>query len=242
MATNRFAGPWTFRQGLLVLIGFLLLYALLNVIHMQIVAHTIGFSAYLGRGQTQPSPWFLLFSQLIKAMALLAAIWWLALKRLRLSWQVLGWRRCERRWLAWAVILAIAGFALRLLLSKYWITVLPGWAKFLHSLYVWRTDQLLATVSLMVMTIVITPIAEEVFFRGFLFQWMATHRPLWVAMLFSSLIFGASHIVPPQMISAALMSLLIVWLYWRSQSLWPSIVCHVLNNAFGVVLGMLQTN
>jgi membrane protease YdiL (CAAX protease family) len=122
-----------------------------------------------------------------------------------------------------------------LLLAKYWALTLPGWARMMQPLYLWRADELFATLALAVTAIVITPIAEEIFFRGFLLQWMATHRPLWLAMLISSLIFGASHIVPPQMISAALMSLLIAWLYWRSASLWPSIVCHAINNALGVV-------
>ncbi len=87
-------------------------------------------------------------------------------------------------------------------------------------------------------TVLLTPFAEEAFFRGFLFTWMTGHRPVWLAMLVSSLIFGAMHIVPPQAISAGLMALALCALYWYSGSLWPPFVAHVIGNGIGY-FGML---
>ncbi|WP_413242898.1 CPBP family intramembrane glutamic endopeptidase [Pseudidiomarina sp.] len=84
------------------------------------------------------------------------------------------------------------------------------------------------------MTVLITPVVEEIFFRGFLFQWMASRHRLWLAALISSVMFGASHIIPPQTISAAIMSLLITYLFVASKSLWPPIVCHIVSNLLSV--------
>ncbi|MFZ5844403.1 MAG: CPBP family intramembrane glutamic endopeptidase [Pseudomonadota bacterium] len=237
MFTSRLQGPWRYRDGLVVLLGFFLIYAAFSAAHMLIVRYTIGFAAHVGSAG-RPLPGFLLLSQWLKAIALLTAVWWLALQRHQLSWRDLGLVRCSRNWLVLAVVVAVAGFALRLLLAKVMVAALPDWARFMASPYGWFDASWPLMLALMLTTIVITPVAEEIFFRGFLFQWMATHRPVWLAMLISSLIFGVSHLMPAQAISTALMSLLIVLLYLGSRSLWPCIVCHVVNNALGMLLGM----
>ena len=96
---------------------------------------------------------------------------------------------------------------------------------------------LLFSLMFLVTTILVTPFAEEIFFRGFLFKWMSGHRPIWLAALVSSTLFGVMHILPPQAISAALLALVLCWLYWRTGSIWPAIAAHVVNNALGVLIG-----
>lgn len=237
MPAFRLNGPWTYRDGLLVLLAFVLTYAALSAAHMLIVKHTVGFAAHVGSGG-RPLPGFLLVSQALKAIALLAVVWLVALRRHRLDWSAIGFVRCRQHWWWLAVLLAVIGFALRLGLAKMLVVSLPDWARFMASPYSWRAAPWPLMSALAGMTILVTPVAEEVFFRGFLFQWMASHRPLWLAMLVSAAIFGASHLVPAQAISAALMSLLIMLLYLGSRSIWPCIVCHVVNNALGMLLGM----
>lgn len=51
--------------------------------------------------------------------------------------------------------------------------------------------------------------------------------------------FGVAHILPPQAISAALMALLLCWLYWRTGSVWPAVAAHITNNALGIGLGLV---
>lgn len=237
MHASRLDGPWTYRDGLLVLLAFVTVYTAASAAHMLIVKHTIGFAAHVGTGG-RPLPGFLLISQGIKAIVLLAVVWLVAVRRHRLDWSAIGFVRCHRRWLWLAVAAALVGFGLRLGLAKVMVAALPDWARFMASPYDWRAAAWPLMSLLAVFTIVVTPVAEEVFFRGFLFQWMASHRPLWLAMLASAAIFGASHLIPSQAISAALMSILIMLLYLGSRSIWPCIVCHALNNALGMLLGM----
>lgn len=238
MLTNRLNGPWRYRDGIVVLVAFVVTYMALSGLHMVIVNATIGFAAHVGSGG-RPLPGFLLISQLLKAIALVGVVSYVALHRHRLSWQAVGWVRCHRGWLGVAVVVAVLGLALRLLLAKAMVVALPDWARFMASPYGWFDAGWPLMLALTITTVLITPVAEEVFFRGFLFQWMATHRPVWLATLISSAIFGASHLVPAQAISAGLMSLLIILLYLGSRSIWPCIVCHVVNNALGVALGMI---
>ncbi len=240
MSARIINGPWTFWQGLLVLAAFAVAFTTLSAGHMYWVKNTVGFEAYLGDGPRLP-PKLLITSQLIKAATLFGVVWIFALKLRRLDWRSVGFKRCHAVWFIAAIVVAAAGFALRLLLAKSMVVALPDWVRFAASPYAWGDAPAPQMLVLIAMTIIVTPIAEETFFRGFLFQWMATHRPLWVAILVSSAIFGASHIVPSQAISAALMSVLITLLFIGGRSVWPCVLCHSLNNAIGLFLGMAAT-
>lgn len=228
---SRPVSPWTFRGGLGVLVAFALSYVAVSAAHMLVVRHTVGFEAYLGSGPRLPAH-LLLTMQLVKA-ALLLGVLFVALRVRGLGWRALGLRPTTSGCLWLAVTVAVAGLLLRLALAKGMAATLPDWAAFMENPYGAHDAGLALTLALGVSTVLLTPFAEEVFFRGFLFTWMTGHRPVWLAMLVSSAIFGAMHIVPPQAISAALMALALSALYWYSGSLWPPIVCHAVGNGLG---------
>ena len=240
MFAHPLRGPWSQRRGFAVLLAFVVSYFLLSAMHMLLVRWTVGFDAYLGHGPRMP-PGVLIAGQAIKAAVLLGALYWVALRPLGLDWSSVGFVPCKRGWLLAGAGVAIGGFALRLVLAKVLVMQLPDWARFAASPYAWGDAPPAVMLVLSMMTLAVTPVAEEAFFRGFLLPWMATYRPLWLAMLAGAAMFGASHIVPSQALSAALMSLLIMGLYLGSRSIWPCIACHALNNALGMGLGMAAT-
>ncbi len=84
---------------------------------------------------------------------------------------------------------------------------------------------------------VIGPLAEEICFRygvtGELLKQMPA-SPVKVIVI-SALIFGVIHMNPAQMLSAFLLGLYFAWLYVKTRSIWPSVVCHVCNNTIAVV-------
>lgn len=229
--------PWTFSQGLLVLVAFGLSYTVLSWGHMYWVKTTIGFEAYLGDGPRLP-PALLITNQIIKAITLFGAIWLLALKLRNLPWSVVGFRRCASHWVWAGIGLAVIGTAANFLLAKLLVTAVPDWTPFTASRFALGDGTALQITVLVGLTLIVTPFAEEIFFRGFLFQWIASRRSIWLAAVASSFMFGASHIIPPQAIVAFTMSLLILYLFLKSGSIWPCIVCHLTNNALGVAFGM----
>jgi len=235
--SRRLNAPWSFRQGLAVLLVFTLSFMALSWGHMVWIRETIGFDAYLGDGPRMP-PALLITNQIIKSVTLLAAVWLIALKLRGQSWSAVGFRRCGIGWIIAAGLLAVIGSIANLILAKLMIALIPDWSVFTASRFAIGDGSGLQMAVLIGLTILITPIAEEIFFRGFLFQWMATYRPIWLAVLASSVMFGVSHIIPPQIIVASLMSLLILYLFVKSRSIWPCIVCHITNNALGVGFGM----
>jgi uncharacterized protein len=235
--TRRLPVVWTYRQGLAVLLCFVLLLAASSALHLGVVRWLYGIEQYL-QGRPRMPPSLLITSQALKVAAILVTLHWLALRARGLDWRALGVRPCAPRWLGRAAMGALAGFVLGVLLAKWLVASLPAWAPMTASRYAWSDGPAWQMGLLLVLAILLTPLAEELFFRGFLLRWMASHRPLWLAMGVSALMFGASHLVPAQALVAALMSLLLGTLFLASGSIWPAVLCHVLYNALGVLLGM----
>lgn len=82
---------------------------------------------------------------------------------------------------------------------------------------------------------IIVPILEELLFRGAIEGHLLRKgwSPKW-AIIVSALIFGLIHGNPAQIPFAFLIGLLFGWLYYRTGSLIPGIVGHIINNSFGV--------
>lgn len=89
------------------------------------------------------------------------------------------------------------------------------------------------------------PIAEEFCFRYGVEGALLDDRrrvdgrstmPRWVAVVVSAAVFGLIHANPAQMVGAFLFGLYFGALFAFTGSLWPSLLCHVLNNGIAVVL------
>ena len=84
-------------------------------------------------------------------------------------------------------------------------------------------------------TIVVAPILEEVLFRGqILGAIKAKYGSAW-ALIISSLLFGLIHGIPPQMINAFFMGLILGYIYIKTGSLLSVILIHSVNNALAYV-------
>jgi membrane protease YdiL (CAAX protease family) len=84
--------------------------------------------------------------------------------------------------------------------------------------------------------VVIAPVAEEIFFRGFFFAGLRTRWSLWPSALLSGAIFGLVHAPtgPTAAIPLAGLGVGLAWLYNKTGSLWPSMLAHFLNNALAI--------
>jgi len=81
---------------------------------------------------------------------------------------------------------------------------------------------------------VVGPILEEMLFRGAITKELLKHYNPTLAILLSALIFGIFHINPAQILTAFLLGLLLAWLYYKTRSLVPGILVHILNNSLSV--------
>jgi membrane protease YdiL (CAAX protease family)/uncharacterized RDD family membrane protein YckC len=84
--------------------------------------------------------------------------------------------------------------------------------------------------------VVLAPIAEEIFFRGFFFAGLRTRWSLWPSALLSGAIFGLVHAPtgPTAAIPLAGLGVGLAWLYNKTGSLYPCMLAHFLNNALAI--------
>jgi membrane protease YdiL (CAAX protease family) len=167
---------------------------------------------------------------------------------LRLSWASLGFRRYAHRDRAVSSVTALASLAVVLLMRA-------GTARF-HALDLGLslapTPAIVPlrplTMVLFGLTIcVLVPIAEELFFRGYLYQGLAGRQitvcvagrtiqvrcSVWLASLISGVAFGAAHLQVGVLIPFSIIGILFAWAYRRSGSLWSPILAHAWFNVFG---------
>jgi hypothetical protein len=93
-----------------------------------------------------------------------------------------------------------------------------------------------------VMTCVVAPVAEELFFRAFMFRTFAARLgPVWGALLCGA-VFGLVHAPNPVLglIALAVLGVGLCALYWRFQSIIPCMALHALNNSitFGLTVNL----
>jgi membrane protease YdiL (CAAX protease family) len=84
---------------------------------------------------------------------------------------------------------------------------------------------------------VVAPVAEEFFFRGFLFGVLRRWRGPWVAVLLTSVLFGLVHAgsaSPQYLVPLGLFGVALCLLRWRTGSLYPGMALHSLNNALAL--------
>lgn len=85
-----------------------------------------------------------------------------------------------------------------------------------------------------IVSVILAPVIEELFFRGFLFQGFR-QRYGWIpSLLLSSGIFAAAHLDPFSFIPTFLLGVVMAYVYHRSNSVWPGIILHFLNNGFAM--------
>jgi uncharacterized protein len=90
--------------------------------------------------------------------------------------------------------------------------------------------------------VVLAPVAEEIFFRGFFFAGLRSKWSLWPSALLSGAIFGLVHAPtgPTAAIPLAGLGVGLAWLYNKTDSVIPCMLAHFLNNALAISVVITQ--
>ena len=144
----------------------------------------------------------------------------------------LGLRRMP---LGRGVVAAIAGF-----IAIIGFSVLYGWLVTVLNLPLrTNSDTLLeqakyapiSTLALIAGAVLIAPICEEIFFRGYLFAGLLHRMNFWPAALISAFLFALAHGDIGSFVVLFVFGLVLAYLRWRVGSIWPGVAVHVANNA-----------
>ena len=85
---------------------------------------------------------------------------------------------------------------------------------------------------------ILGPILEELLFRGAVTKVLLKKYNPVVAILISGLLFGIFHMNPAQIVGATLIGFVLAWIYYRTHSLIPCILIHIMNNCLSVYLSL----
>jgi membrane protease YdiL (CAAX protease family) len=90
--------------------------------------------------------------------------------------------------------------------------------------------------------VVAAPILEEVFCRGVVLKYLLGKTSAWIAIFYSALFFSLLHMNLYQGIPVFFGGLFLGWLFYRTNSIWPGVIAHLVNNilSFGMFLYLPQ--
>jgi membrane protease YdiL (CAAX protease family) len=178
----------------------------------------------------------LLFSVLILDGALVGVPMLFVFARYHLGWDALGLRAFDRD-LWWLPFVAAAGAHVAVVIYSIVLTVLgiEGPEQDLDELFEHRWMLPLTAIA----TLVAAPLAEEIFFRGFIFAGLIRPFGVTAAMVISGALFSIFHVTGPETVGLILpftvIGIIFAWVYYRSGSLWTAIATHALFNSVSFI-------
>jgi membrane protease YdiL (CAAX protease family) len=195
-------------------IGVLLL-ILLNVAFLFMVKG--GSSAQLAQSVS------IVFAELAYILPVVLILVWK-----RASWKYLGFGKFALSTLGIGCGMLVVGYGI-IIVHNFILTLLgiDPQGKEIFNIF----NSIKSPVWLFLAAVIVAPVVEEIFFRGFLFQGFRKRYGWLPALLLSSFIFAAAHLDLASLIPTFILGIILTYMYHRSNSLWPGIIFHFLINA-----------
>jgi membrane protease YdiL (CAAX protease family) len=211
-----------------------------SVVVFMVAVAVMGVSTDLSSNDPQVIGISLVLTLALDAMffAIAAA---LSVGKYHLSWRALGFRglSLERAWFPAvtlvAIVVAVIGYSL--------IVEALGLDKLIPESTIDNAvaDNTALTVLAGVLAVLVAPIVEETFFRGFIFSGLARRFGFLGAALLSGLLFSLAHAQVGTILPFTLVGMALAWGYAASGSLWTAISAHFVWNAISFSL-LIATN
>ncbi|MHB9053737.1 MAG: CPBP family intramembrane glutamic endopeptidase [Thermoleophilia bacterium] len=228
MSDNRssFAVPWG-AKDCAKLIFLAIVFITVSIVLFEIAVHAAGQSS--GEGSSA-SPVAEFGGQIIFYSAFLAACWvYFKRKRYKITFATLGFRRTP---LAKAFLWTVLIYFLDLIGTVIWVRLVKSEPLPVKKDY---GSSILGFVLAFAGIAVLAPVVEELFFRGILFQGFSKRLGLIGGGCASAAVFMIFHVDPRVYGRIFISGALFAFLYYRTRSLWPSIVCHSVANSLAVI-------
>lgn len=221
--------PWTARDvfaivGLVIVVffGFSILFGvLLNF--AEVVYPALNRQEFVRSPLANSLLWLLQWS-----VTLGVTFTYLKIRGYRLSASVLGFRRTR---LGHAVLYVIGVIFLSFVIQGIYVQYVVPEQEQVTELF---GQSILSFVAAMIIVAVLTPIVEELFFRGIIHQGLAQRFGFIPGAIMSSVLFMLAHVDPTVFLPIFALGFGFAFLMTRTRSLWPSIAAHMLWNSLGV--------
>lgn len=163
-------------------------------------------------------------------LLLLVPVWLLAARKYGVGWDALGLRSFKWEMIGLGcglMLLSLAfNFIYGLFLGLFGLRIQPDLVPIFA--------QLSSPWFLLIGGAVVAPIAEEIFFRGFVLAGLRPRYGWQRAAVISSALFALIHLIPTAIIPIFILGYIFAYLYHRSNSIWPAILMHSATNALAL--------
>ncbi len=225
--------PWAWKDVLIIVLAAgTILFAGLIAIAVALV-----ISGARNAGAAVNTPALSLSAGALEAVALIGSVYLLGLRRRHLGWEALGLRGVSPGWLFAALIAGMFAIPLSSVIAVGVQQLLGQPIQNPQEAFLLPNGLDPVSAVLMIFFVGIAgPFAEEILFRGVLYNWLRKHWGFIPSALVSSLLFGVMHIEPSIATATFVLGLVIATFYEKSRSLWTAFAIHAVNNTVVVLL------
>lgn len=177
---------------------------------------------------------------LMMAILFTTGVYLIALRPKGVSWKAIGWQKFRASYWGWILLWYVFIFIGAVIIS-YLVEIWFGMGTENS-----KTESLVSRLSAFNMLIaflsaaVISPIYEEIFYRGFLYRWTRSQYGVIAGMIVSTLIFTLAHLPTYNQLPYAFFTgFVFAWTYEKTASIFPAIFLHGLFNGTVFLLTVL---
>jgi membrane protease YdiL (CAAX protease family) len=163
-------------------------------------------------------------------LLLVVPVWWLTVHKYQVGWEALGLRGFRGALLGLGCGLMIVAFSFNLVYGTFLALFDLRAQVDLVPIF----TELSSPWWFLVAGIIVAPVVEELFFRGFVFAGLRGRYGWLKAALVSSALFAVIHLQPLAIPPVFILGFVFAVLYQRSGSIWPAILMHLFTNALGL--------
>ena len=223
---RRVAVPWTTRDVWLGVIAAALIVA---------AGWAVAYSLRALSIRPDVDLWVALFPTLIELL-FLVPVWWFSVRKYHAPLRTLGFVNFKFSALAVGLGLLFAFY----MFNGLYATLLRAFGLQVQTDLTPVLRQLSSPWPLFVAVVLVAPVVEEVFFRGFVFGGLRSRYDWRWAAAISAALFAAGHVQITFFIPAFILGCLFAYLYQRSNSIWPGWILHTLVNGLAMTIVFLR--
>ena len=159
--------------------------------------------------------------------------WLFSIRKYRCKWESLGFRKFDVKK---GLLLAIAVIGIGIAISYGYEALLQRLGSDTSTdIYYPFNINGIGIAFFAIIAVLVAPIAEETFFRGFMFQGIKKRIGFPWAAIISAALFAIAHMSAESLVPIFLLGLMLAWLYHKTKSVWPCIIVHAAYNSIGVI-------
>lgn len=219
--------PWSWKELTLLLVLVLVFVPIfIEYLLMQALTDAIQNDLYSGT-----------LIGFIMSIVFTLGVYFIAIKPKKLFWEEVGLQRFPKTYwgaiIGWTIVLIIGSILLSFVFELLFQIGTDNS----------KTESLqkkLSAINFMVAFVsaaIISPIYEEIFYRGFLYRWFRSKYGIFIGMFVSSFIFMIVHIPTFNSLPYTFLAgLIFAWTYEKTNSVYPAMIIHALFNGLSIIL------